>query len=408
MHNFNALSEANVVFMMLATILVFFMTPGLAFFYGGLVSRKNSLTLMLQVFIAIGIVGVLWFLGGFSMVFGEDLGGVIGNPWQYFAFRNVTFDINDKYGSSIPFLMYFMYQLMFAIITLPLMTGSIVNRITMTTWVGLLILWMVFVYFPVAHWVWGYGWLSKLGFVDFAGGTVIHTNAAFSGLAALWVLGPRLVKDKKAPFNLGLVAIGSAILFFGWFGFNSGGALAADGVAAIAFTNTGMAMITAMIFWTIITVIKEKHMTFLDPLIGAVAGLATITPASGYVTPVGAIIIGAIAGVVCWICVFLVRRTKIDDVLDVWGCHGVGGALGTILIGIFADERVNTIKASYRQFGVQLLGVVVVACYTMFITWLIVIFLRRVCGARFTVTKEQVDMGLDKALLGEEYETEID
>ncbi|MDK0709584.1 ammonium transporter [Clostridium perfringens] len=394
--------HGNVAFIMLATVLVFIMTPGLAFFYGGLVGKRNTLTIMLQIFLSIGIVTVMWFLFGFSMVFGTDINGVIGNPFNYFALKGVVFSVNSKYGLTIPFLSFCMYQLMFAIITLPLMTGTIVNRIRISSWIKFLIIWMILVYFPVAHWVWGGGFLSKIGFVDFAGGTVIHATSAFSGLAAVLILGKREIDDKK-PFNLGLVSIGAALLMFGWFGFNAGGTLVAAGKAAIVFANTCFAGASAMITWSIVAYMKDKHFSFLEPLVGAVAGLATITPASGYVNPIGAIIIGIIAGFACFFCVQFIRKLDIDDTLDVLGVHGFGGFIGTLFIGIFADKYVNEISANIHQFLIQLFGVCLVIVYSMVLTFIIVKVLDKTCS-NFRLTKEELEKGLDESLLNESYD----
>ena len=218
--NLDSINTGDVAFMVITTVLVFFMTPGLAFFYGGLVERKNSLTMMMYTFIAIGIVTMLWTLGGFSIVFGRDIGGVIGSPAEYFMLSNVNFTINPDYGSSIPFLMFFMYQLMFAIITAPLLTGAIAGRITISGWIKVLILWMIFIYFPVAHWIWGGGFLAKLGFVDYAGGTVIHATAGFSALIGVLYLGRRKIMPQRDYGNMNLVLLGTAILLFGWFAFS--------------------------------------------------------------------------------------------------------------------------------------------------------------------------------------------
>ncbi|MGL4325913.1 MAG: ammonium transporter, partial [Tannerellaceae bacterium] len=290
----DVINNGNVAFMVVTTVLVFLMTPGLAFFYGGLVPKKNTLTMMMYSFIAIGVVSVLWVFGGFSMVFGKDINGVIGSPFEYFMLNHVDLSINPDYGSTIPFLMFFMYQLMFAIITAPLMTGAIVGRITISGWVKVLVLWMLLIYFPVAHWIWGNGFLSQLGFVDYAGGTVIHATAGFSALIGVLFFGRRYIIPKRNYSNVNLVLIGTALLMFGWFGFNSGGALAGGEVAAIAFTNTGIAAAFATIVWIIIAYMRDKKYSFVELTTGTVAGLATITPCSGYVTPQGAVIIGII------------------------------------------------------------------------------------------------------------------
>ncbi|MDX8335234.1 MULTISPECIES: ammonium transporter [Cetobacterium] len=401
---FEGVVHGNVAFMVVATVLVFFMTPGLAFFYGGLVEKKHALTLMLQIFISIGVVTLMWIFGGFSLVFGDTIGGVIGDPFQFMNFKDVIFQVNTKYGLTIPFLMFFMYQLMFAIITLPLMTGTIVNRITIGAWIKYLIIWMILVYFPVAHWIWGKGFLGAMGFVDFAGGTVIHVSAAFSGLGALLVLGRRKVLTNKGPFNMGLVAVGAGILMFGWFGFNAGGTLAAAGTTAIVFTNTGVAGAAGMIVWGIMSYIEKKRFSFLDPLIGAVAGLATITPASGYVTPPSAVLIGAVAGIVCFYAIKIPRALKWDDVLDVWGVHGVGGFIGTVMIGLLANGMVNGVSAGSNQLWIQLFGASLVAVYSVVVSYLIMKFLDKTSNIR--VTKEQIEKGLDESLFSETYSDE--
>ena len=391
------LNTGNVAFMIATTVLVFFMTPGLAFFYGGLVPKKNSLTMMMYSFIAIGVVTVLWTLGGFSMVFGTDHGGVIGSPVEYFMLNNVVFDVNSSYGSTIPFLMFFMYQLMFAIITAPLMTGAIAGRITISGWVKVLVLWMILIYFPVAHWIWGGGFLAKMGFVDYAGGTVIHATAGFSALIGVLFFGKRYVKPRRDYSNMNLVLIGTAILLFGWFGFNSGGALASGETAAIAFTNTGIAAGFATIVWVIIAYWRDKKYSFVELTTGAVAGLATITPCAGYVTPQGAVAIGIIAAIVCHSCLWLSRKLKWDDALGVWGVHGMGGVTGSILVGIFAVAEVNTVAGGVHQFLVQLLGVAIVVAYSSLVCWLIF----KLCDSlgSIRVPEEVQKKGLDQEYL---------
>ena len=394
--------HGDVAFIMLATVLVLIMTPGLAFFYGGLVERKNALTIMFQIFISIGIVTLLWIFGGFSLAFGDDIGGVIGNPFQYFGFKDITFMINLNYSNNIPFLMFFMYQLMFAIITAPLMTGAYANRLTISGWIKILIIWMIVVYFPVAHWVWGGGFLSKLGFVDFAGGAVIHITSGFGCLGGIYVLGERKYKNEHGPFNLGLVAIGAALLLFGWFGFNAGGTLSAAETAAIVFTNTGIAGATGMVVWIILYAMHSKRASFLEIIVGAIAGLATITPASGYVTPLSAVLIGAIAAVVCFFCVEFERK-KWDDALDVWGVHGMGGFIGTLLVGLLADPRVNGVSAGINQFLIQLLGCGIIIVYSVLMTFLI---FKVVDATKSIKVSEEIQLkGLDQAFFKENYET---
>lgn len=396
--------HGDVAFMILATTLVLIMTPGLAFFYGGLVERKNALTIMFQVFISIGIVGLLWIFGGFSLVFGDDIAGIIGNPLEFFALRNVVFTVDLRYSETIPFILFFMYQMMFAIITAPLMTGAYANRLTVSGWIKILIVWMILIYFPVAHWVWGGGFLSKLGFVDFAGGAVIHITSGFGCLGGIYVLGERKVKNEKGPFNLGLVAIGAGLLLFGWYGFNAGGTIAAAHIAAIVFANTGLASVSGMVVWLILYAMHKKRASFLEAIIGAVAGLATITPASGYVTPISALIIGALGAIVCFFCVEFERKMW-DDALDVWGVHGMGGLLGTLLVGVFADPRVNGVTAGLHQFLIQLLGIVIIGVYSVLVTFLIFKVIDKIKTIK--VSKEIQEKGLDQEFFGEHYESDL-
>lgn len=392
--------HGDVAFMIISTVLVLIMTPGLAFFYGGLVPRKHSLTIMFQSFISIGIVTIMWIFGGFSLTFGDDFMGLIGNPLQYFAFAQIDNAINSTYSSNIPFLLFFMYQLMFAIITAPLMTGAFANRLTVPGWIKILIFWMLLIYFPVAHWIWGGGFLSKMGFVDYAGGTVIHITAGFGCLGGLIVLGKRAEADNNKPFHLGFVSLGAALLLFGWFGFNAGGSLAAAETAAIVFTNTGVSAASAMVAWTIIHYIHHKSFSFLEIIVGLVAGLATVTPCAGYIEPLNAFWIGIIGAVVCYFCV-LFERKKWDDALDVWGVHGVGGFLGTLLVGIFADSRVNGIQASFRQFRIQLFGAVLIAIYSIVVTYLIFKIIDKTKAIKVS-TKIQKE-GLDKNFFKESF-----
>ena len=397
--------HGDVAFMILSTTLVLIMTPGLAFFYGGLVERKNALTIMFQVFIAIGVVSLLWIFGGFSLVYGDDIAGIIGNPLQFVGFKNMVFTMDLRYSETIPFILFFMYQMKFAIITAPLMTGAFANRLTISGWIKILIIWMILIYFPVAHWVWGGGFLSKLGFVDFAGGAVIHITSGFGCLGGIYVLGERKIKNEKGPFNLGLVAIGAGLLLFGWYGFNSGGTIVAADITTIVFANTGVASASGMIVWLILHAMHAKRASFLEAIIGAIAGLATVTPASGYVTPMSALIIGALGALVCFFCVEFERK-KWDDALDVWGVHGMGGFLGILLIGVFADPRVNGISAGIHQFLIQTLGAVIIGVYSILVTYLIFKVVDMTKSIK--VSEEIQRTGLDHEFFRESYETKID
>ena len=390
--------HGDVAFMIISTVFVLIMTPGLALFYGGLVEKRNSLTIMFQCFISIGVVTIMWIFGGFGMVFGTDIGGIIGNPMDYFAFMGMDYLVNTNYSSNIPFLLFFMYQLMFAIITAPLMTGAFANRLTIGGWIKILVLWMILIYFPVAHWVWGGGFLADWGFVDYAGGAVIHITAGFGCLGAIYFLGERAVKNTKGPFNLGLVTIGAGLLLFGWFGFNAGGSLAAADTAAIVFTNTGVAGAFGMITWSILHYIEHKRFSFLEMIVGAVAGLATITPAAGYITPYSSIFVGILGALVCFFCVILERKL-FDDALDVWGTHGMGGFLGTLLIGVFANISINGIEAGFSQFLIQAGGAILIAVYSIVVTYLICFVVDKTKSIK--VSPEVQKSGLDKEFFGE-------
>lgn len=395
------INSGDTAFMILCTALVCLMTPGLAFFYGGLTRRNNVLSLMMKSFISMGISTVMWIFGGFGLVFGRDIAGIIGNPMDYFALQHVTFVPSSLHAGTIPFLMFFAFQLMFCVITVPLMTGAFSERMTMQSYIIFLILWNLFVYFPVAHWIWGGGFLQKVGFVDFAGGAVIHTAAGFSALIVVLLLGKRAWKVTKAnsqPNNLMAAAIGTGLLWFGWFGFNTGGALSAGKLAAIAFVNTFIGLAVAMVMWMILLCCRHEKVTFIDVLTGSIAGLATVTPTAGYITPAGAVIVGIVAACVCQFSVAYRKHQNWDDALDVWGVHGMGGLTGTILVGLLATESVNGVQAGLHQTLIQFFGVVLVAGYASFITWLIIVVLRRVMQVEMTEKEQRY---ADRATLDE-------
>lgn len=391
-----SINMGDTSFMIMCTAMVCLMTPGLAFFYGGLARKNNIVTIMGQSFLSVGITTVMWILGGFGLVFGKDIGGVIGNPTDFFLMRHVTSFPNMFHGATIPFLMFFLYQLMFIVITVPLMTGAFAGRLNLKGYILLVIFWNLFVYFPVCHWIWGGGFLSQLGFRDFAGGTVIHTTAGFGSLACIITLGQRNIPitERNKHSSIMAAAIGTGLLWFGWFGFNSGGALRADYQAVNAFGATFIALALAMITWIVVTRIKSKKFDFVDILTGSVAGLATITPCSGYVTPTSAIMIGIIAGIVCHIAVDYRKKKQWDDALDVWGVHGIGGFTGTILIGIFAtNSHLLTDMSSWYLLGIQILGVIIVAIYAYVITT--GILKTAMYFTDITTTKEEQEEGLD-------------
>jgi ammonium transporter, Amt family len=326
-------------FMLVATSLVMLMTPGLAFFYGGLVGRKNVLAIMLQSFLSMGVTTVVWYLVGYSLCFSGNPGGVIGNLNNAFLHG---IDVNTVFSNAqIPLFVFIAYQMMFAIITPALITGAFANRVRFSAYLIFLVAWLILVYFPMVHMVWGGGLLQKWGILDFAGGIVVHNIAGMAALASVLFVGKRLFPD-KGPHSIPLVALGTGLLWFGWYGFNAGSELRVDAVTATAFLNTDIAASFAAFVWLIMAWVFEKKPKFLGLLTGAVAGLATITPAAGFVTPTSAVIIGCAAGIICYLAVSLKNRLKLDDALDVWGVHGVGGFLGIVLLGVFAEAAVNS------------------------------------------------------------------
>ncbi|MFC0245585.1 ammonium transporter [Falsochrobactrum ovis] len=399
MHTINS---GDTAFILICTALVCMMTPALALFYGGLVRQRDILSIMIQNFVCMGVVGLIWVFGGFSMAFGPTVGGVIGDITTYFGMYNVGIKPNPAYADDVPFMTVFAYQMMFAIITPALMTGAFVGRFRFGAYLIFVALWTIIVYLPAAHWIWGGGFLSKLGVVDFAGGIVIHVSAGFSALVAAKYLGKRVLRPGAAESehaSLPLVAIGAGLLWFGWFGFNAGGAYAADALAVYAFTNTMLAGSIAMLVWMLWEWMETRRPTFSGVLVGAVTGLATITPAAGYVEPITAILIGAIGASVCFNAKYVQRWLKIDDALEVWRAHGVGGMTGAILIGLLASPHINAVSAGAYQLGVQLFGVALIAVYASAITWLLLKVIDSF-GILRVSDSIQID-GLDKNLYGE-------
>jgi Amt family ammonium transporter len=398
------MNTGDTALVLISAALVALMTPGLAFFYGGLVRRKNVLSIMMQSFISMGVVTIIWVLVGFSLAFGKDNFGLIGD-FSFVALRNVGFNPSAAYGPTIPFLAYFLFQEMFAIITPALITGAFADRVNFKSYLKFLVLWSLLVYVPFVHWVWGGGFLQQWGLVDFAGGIVVHLSAGMAALASVFVVGKRKLApgEKVAPHNLAFVALGTGLLWFGWFGFNGGSALAANGIAATAFVNTDIAASVGMIAWLFISWARESRPSMTGAMTGAVAGLATVTPAAGYVEPWAAGVIGLLAGIICYVAVQFRMRRNWDDALDVWGVHGVGGGLGIILTGIFASTLVNTtsglIQGNLKQFGVQVLGVAITATYSFVVTYLILKVLNVFEPVR--VSEEVEAAGLDQVLHGE-------
>ena len=392
----------NTGFMLLATSLVMLMTPGLAFFYGGLVGRKNVLAIMMQSFVSMGITTILWFVLGYSLCFSGDVGGIIGNLDKAFLHG---VNINQVFGAGhIPLVVFIAYQMMFAIITPALITGAFANRVRFGAYVIFLILWQLFVYYPFVHMIWGGGFLQKWGVLDFAGGIVVHAIAGMAALASVLYVGKRRVKN-SGPHSIPLVALGTGLLWFGWYGFNAGSELRVDQITAGAFLNTDLAASFAGITWLIIEYFKSGKPKFLGLLTGAVAGLATITPAAGFVTLPAAVIIGITAGAVSFFAVELKNKMKWDDALDVWGVHGVGGTIGIILLGLFATKAVNPGGANGLFYGnasfffKELIAVIGASIYAFLFTYVMLIIINLI--TRVKVTEEEENEGLDSSLQGE-------
>lgn len=395
--------EGHIGFMLVATSLVMLMTPGLAFFYGGLAGKRNILGIMIQTFVSLGITTILWWAIGYSLSFSGE-GGVIGNFDHAFLMNYTLEELYSTSNGGIPPLLFFTYQMMFAIITPALITGAFVNRITFNSYLIFLVLWQIFVYYPFVHMVWGGGILQEWGVLDFAGGIVVHASAGFAALASVIYVGAR--RDKASPPNsIPLVAIGTGLLWFGWYGFNAGSELLVDNVTIQAFVNTDIAASVAAITWLVIEWSRDRKPKFVGLLTGIIAGLATITPAAGFVPIWAAAVIGFLSGSICYLAVQLKNKLGWDDALDVWGVHGVGGFLGTILLGVFASTAVNSngvdglIYGNAAFFGKQVLAVVCASAYAFIFTYIMLVIINFI--TRVKVSEAHEDLGLDEALHGE-------
>jgi Amt family ammonium transporter len=394
------LDTGNTGFMLLCTSLVMLMTPGLAFFYGGLVGRKNVLAIMMQSFVSMGWTTIIWFAVGYSLCFSGGAGGVIGNLDKAFL-NGVSLDSPAALNPTIPEYVFIAYQMMFAIITPALITGAFANRVTFKAYLAFLTAWLLFVYFPFVHMVWGGGILAEWGVLDFAGGIVVHNIAGLAALASVLYVGRRRADD-RGPHSIPLVALGTGLLWFGWYGFNAGSEFRVDSVTAVAFLNTDIAASFAAIAWLIVAWITEKRPSFLGLLTGAVAGLACVTPAAGYVSPAAAAFIGTTAGVVCYGAVALKNRLRWDDALDVWGVHGVGGFLGVVLLGVFATTAFNPAGANGLLAGnpeflfKELVAVVISSVWAFTFTFGMLWLINRVTAVRVGDTAEE--LGLDASL----------
>ena len=397
----DAINTGDTAFILIASALVMFMTPGLALFYGGMVRSKNVLGTIMHSFIILGLVTIEWVLWGYSTSFGPDLGGLIGSL-DWFGLSGVGIAPFKDYAGTIPHQAFMIFQMMFAIITPALITGTFAERIKFSTFVVFTLLWCTLVYNPVAHWVWGIGgWLRDLGALDFAGGTVVHINSGIAALAAALVIGKRKGYGHEPfhPHNLPMTIMGAAILWFGWFGFNAGSALGANGLAVSAFVTTHIAAAAATFSWVFTEWMYRGKPTTLGAASGCVAGLVAITPAAGFVGPVSALIIGLAAGVLCYFAIFLKHKLGYDDALDVVGVHGVGGTFGALATGLFASKAINEAGnnglffGNPALFGTQAIAVGVTLVYSFVVTIIILKVLDWTMGLR--VEDEDEVAGLD-------------
>jgi ammonium transporter, Amt family len=401
------INTGDTAWLLMSSALVMLMTPGLALFYGGMVRRKNVLSTIMMSFACLGLVGLLWVLYGYSLAFGTDNGGFIGG-FNFLGLNNVGQEPSSLYATTTPHLAFMIFQAMFAIITVALFTGAIVERVKFSALLVFGVLWLTIIYLPTAHWVWGSGgWLAKLGVLDFAGGTVVHINAGVSALALVMLLGRRrgFPQDAMEPNNIPMVVLGAGLLWFGWFGFNAGSALTSGGLASSAFVATNTAAAAAAFVWMIISWI-HKRPTVLGTVTGAVVGLVAITPAAGYVTPIAGIAIGGIAAVISYYGMVLLKiKRGMDDSLDVFACHGLGGIWGALATGLFATASVNAAGAdglfmgNAMQFVKQLVGIVSVGGFAFVGTMLLGKLVDVVMGLRVSPSEETV--GLDISQHGE-------
>lgn len=402
-----SISSGDTAWILISSALVMLMTPGVALFYGGMVRRKNVISTIMMSFVALGLVGLLWVLYGYSLGFGPDVGGIVGRL-DFIGLRQVGQEPSAIYASTVPHLAFMIFQVMFAIITVALITGAVVERMKFSALLVFSALWLTVVYCPVAHWVWGDGgWLANLGVLDFAGGTVVHINAGVSALALAMLLGPRKGFRNGEPMesnNIPMVVIGAGLLWFGWFGFNAGSALTSGGLAASAFVATNTSAATAAFTWMLLSWIYRRP-TLLGTATGAVAGLVAITPAAGFVSPIMGIPIGIGAAVVCYYGMLFRTKWGIDESLDVWAVHGMGGTWGALATGIFASTTINSAGAdglllgNVLQLVKQFIGVAAVWVFAFAATWVLGKLVDVTIGLRVGGTEETV--GLDISQHGE-------
>ncbi|QEC67579.1 ammonium transporter [Panacibacter ginsenosidivorans] len=404
-------NAADTAWLIVATALVFLMTPGLAFFYGGMVHRKNVLSTMIKSLIAAGVVSVIWVVVGYSLCFGSDIGGFIGDPMDHLFFKNVASGAPWSLAPTIPLTLFALFQLMFAVITPGLVVGAVAERIRFTAYVLFSVLFCILVYAPLAHWSWHpEGFLFKMGALDFAGGTVVHISAGCAALAGAIVLKRRKVHmahTEIPPANIPYVLIGTGLLWFGWFGFNAGSAGAANSLSVSAFATTNTAAAAAGLSWMFFDVVKGKKPSVLGFCIGAVVGLVAITPAAGFVAIPQSIFIGAVAAIISNLAVYYKSKSRLDDALDVFPCHGIGGMVGMLMTGIFATKSVNPAGNDGLWYGnpdfffIQLKAMLIAVSYSFIVSFLIFKFISFILPLR--VSAEEEDRGLDESQHNEKY-----
>ncbi|WP_088188843.1 ammonium transporter [Desulfosporosinus sp. FKA] len=403
------MDTGDTAFVLVSTALVLLMTPGLAFFYGGMVRKKNVLSTIMHSWIIIGLISLQWILIGYTLAFGPDFHGIIGSL-NWLGLNGVGAAPNPDYAATIPAIVFMAFQMMFAVITPALISGSFAERMRFPAFIIFSLLWATLIYDPLAHWVWGVGgFLRTLGALDFAGGNVVHISSGYSGLIVALVLGKRkgLGKDSMAPHHIPFTVLGAGLLWFGWFGFNAGSALGANGLAGMALVNTNTAAAAAAIAWAVVERYHRGKSTVLGAASGAVAGLVAITPGAGFVTPLSSILIGFIGGIICYLTISVMKaKFGYDDALDAFGCHGIGGTWGALATGIFATKTINPAGANGLLYGnpsqlvIQALSVLATVAFAVIGTWILL----KIVGlfTKLRVSDDQETIGLDLSLHGEE------
>ena len=397
------LNTGDMAWMLIATALVLLMTPGLSFFYGGMVSTKSVISTMLQSFISLGVVSLVWVLCGFSLAFGDSMGGILGNPMTFWGLHGVGLDANPAFAGTVPFLLYALFQLKFAIITPALITGSFAERVRFDAYLIFIILFTIFIYCPLAHWTWHPdGFLHKWGVLDFAGGTVVHMSAGIAALAGAIFLGPRKEQfSRHLPANIPYIILGTGLLWFGWFGFNAGSALGANVLAVQAFATTNFASAAAMVTWVIFDAMRGRKISAMGAAIGAVVGLVAVTPAAGFINIGQSIFVGFAAAIVSNMAVYYKERVTVDDTLDVFPCHGLGGIVGMILTAVFAQDK-GLFYGQTATFIAHMGALAIIFVYVFAGSYSLFWIINKFVPLR--VTSEQEISGLDTTQHGETHD----